>query len=325
MIQQIYITDYLSDAAAQPVEMIQSLVAQCPALLNAQWTLGPLPPLKAFFNVLMAHDHTRPDLSVSALLSARQTWPAARPTFCLLPVHLGMRRDTFSLQAVIPLVTEVYVALTARLQTHFADDFVIEQDSSQRFWWIKPVRDIQAQCQWPQDCLYQQALQWQPQGPDAAVIRQWSNEIQMLLHQFALAADVANWPAELNSLWFASVGDMPAWQPSVPAIAGQGEVFAGLQASQLPAVRPLSMAACIADKQAPQALWVADQWQTFDWPMLSSALQAGSVSALTLVLPFAERSVEVHYKKRLRWQFWQKSASAETLLQQLEATLTAAG
>jgi len=324
MIQQLYITDYLSDAAAQPVEMIQSLIAQCPALLNAQWKVGPLPPLKTLFEVLSVGDHPLPDLSVSALLSARQAWSAVRPAFCLLPVHLGMRRDTFSLQAVIPLATAVYATLTARLQTHFADDFVIEQDSSQRFWWITPVRDIQAQCKWPQDCLYQQALQWQPQGPDAAVIRQWSNEIQMLLHQLALSADVANWPAELNSLWFASVGDMPAWQPAVPAVAGQGEVFAGLQACQLPTVRALSMAAWIADKQAPQALWVADQWQTVDWPMLSNAVQTGSVSAFKLVLPFAERSVEVHYKKRLRWQFWQKPASLETLLQQLEATLIAA-
>jgi hypothetical protein len=320
MIQQIYITDYLSDAAAQPVEMIQSVIAQCPMLLKAQWKVSPLPPLRALFNVLAVREDSPSDMPVSAVLSARQMWPA-RPAFCLLPVHLGMRRDTFSLQAVVPLAEAVYAALTERLQTHFADDFVMQQDSSRRFWWVQPVRDMQAQCKWPQDCLYQQAFQWQPQGPDAAVIRQWSNEIQMLLHQAAHSAEAADWPAELNSLWFASVGDVPAWQHEWDTVAGQGEVFDGLKASTLPAIRPLSMAAMLADEHMQQALWVADTWQTCDWPALSNALQAGRISALKLVLPFAERSVEVHYKKQLRWQFWRKPPDLETLLQQLEATL----
>jgi len=320
MIQQIYITDYLSDAAAQPVEMIQSMIAQCPVLLKAQWKVSPLPPLSALFNALAVREDQPSGAPVSAVLSARQTWPT-RPLFCLLPVHLGMRRDTFSLQAVVPLAAEVYAALTARLQTHFADDFVLQQDASRRFWWVQPVRDMQAQCQWPQDCLYQQAFQWQPQGPDAAVIRQWANEIQMLLHQAAHSAEISAWPAELNSLWFASVGDIPAWQANVDAVAGQGEVFAGLEASALPAIRPLSMAAMLADAHMHQALWIADAWQTCDWPALSNALQTGRISALKLVLPFAERSVEVHYKKQLRWQFWRKSPDLETLLQQLEATL----
>jgi len=325
MIQQIYITDYLSDAAAHPVEMVQSLVAQCPALLNAQWTVSPLPPLKTLLRALRVHDEAQPDSSVATLLSARQAWTAARPAFCLLPVHLGMRRDTFSLQAVIPLAANTYASLTERLQTHFADDFVIHGDSSLRFWWVQPLRDMQAQCKWPQDCLYQQAFQWQPQGADAAVIRQWTNEIQMLLHQAAHGAEVADWPTALNSLWFASVGEMLTWQPSAPVVAGQGEIVAALQACKLPTILPASMAALMTDQDARQAVWVADQWQTVDWPMLSTALQAGRQSTLKLVLPFAERSIEVHYKKQLRWQFWRKAPRLETLLQQLETTLTTSG
>jgi len=320
MIQQIYITDYLSDAAARPVEMIQSLIAQCPVLLKAQWKVSPLPPLQTLFDALIAAGDVQASASVSAVLSARQHRPV-RPAFCLLPVHLGMRRDTFSLQAVVPLAAEVYAALTTRLQTHFADDFVIQQDASQRFWWIQPLRDMQVQCAWPQDCLYQQAFQWQPQGPDAAVIRQWTNEMQMLLHQAAHAPEISAWPAELNSLWFTSVGDVPAWQPAAALIAGQGEVFAGLAACALPAIRPLALEAMLAEVRAQQALWIADAWQTCDWPALSDALQDGRISALKLVLPFAERSVEVHYIKQIRWQFWRKTPTLETLLQQLEATL----
>lgn len=319
MIQQIYITDYLSDAAAQPAAMIQSMVEQCPAFLRARWQVKPLPPLKALWQRLdISEDAT------AAVLCSRMAWPTARPAFCLLPVHLGLRRDTFSLQSIVPLATEVYVALTERLKKHFFEDFNVYEDPSQRYWWVAPVREINAQAQWPQDCLYQQAMHWQPQGPDASVIRQWTNEIQMLLHEAAYSPMVAHWPEALNSLWFASVGHLPAKQTIQTALSGQGEVFSGLQAGQLPAATSASITTMLADKQAACGVWVADQWQTVNWAEVSQALQTRRISELTVVIPFAERSVEVRYKKHLRWQFWRKPYTLETLLQQLETTLAAA-
>lgn len=318
MIQQIYITDYLSEAAAQPAAMIQSMVEQCPAFLRAQWQVKPAPPLKALWQRLdISEDAT------AGVLCSRMTWPTARPAFCLLPVHLGLRRDTFSLQSVVPLATEVYAALTERLKKHFFEDFNVYEDPSQRYWWVAPLREVNAQTQWPQDCLYQQAMHWQPQGPDASVIRQWTNEIQMLLHEAAYSPMVAHWPEALNSLWFASVGHLPAGLAIQTAVSGQGEVFSGLQAGQLPAATSAPITTMLADKQATSGVWVADQWQMVNWAEVSQALQTWRISELTVVIPFAERSVEVRYKKQLRWQFWRKPYTLETLLQQLETTLAA--
>lgn len=323
MIPQIYITDYLSTAAAEPVEMIQALVTQCPLLLEAEWKLGALPPLKALFAQCVEGDGSLAVSPLPAILKAAQAGPAQEAAFCLLPVHLGMRRDTFSLQAVVPLPAHVYAALTERLAAHFADVFVIHPDAAHRYWWITPLKPVDALCQWPQDCLYQQAFLWQPQGPDAALVRQWTNEIQMLLHQLAGASAMEDWPQTMNSLWFASVGEIPHWRQSLPTIAGQGHVFDGLKASQLPGIQPLSLSALLAHAHPQGVLWVADHWQTVDWQALSNALETGQLSKLTLLLPFAERSVAVHYKKQPRWQFWRKPPSLDTLLQQLETTLTA--
>lgn len=318
MIQQIYITDYLSDAAAQPAEMIQSLIEQCPILLKGQWQVNPLPPLKTLWHQLGIEN-----ADVAAILCARRSWPSARPAFCLLPVHLGLRRDTFSLQSVVPLTADEYAALTERLKNHFSDDLVVHTDESQRYWWIQPLRDIDAYARWPQDCLYQQAFQWQPQGADASVIRQWTNEMQMLLHDMAYAPAGGHGPDALNSLWFASVGDLPQSPSSAAIIGGQGAIFSGLLASQLPGVQSNSMATMWADKKITNAIWVADQWQSVDWADIADAIQTGQVSELNVVLPFAERSVHIQYKKQFRWQFWRKAYTLETLLQQLETTLSA--
>lgn len=319
MIQQIYITDYLSDAAARPADMIQSLVEQCPVFLRAQWQVHSLSPLKSLWQCLGASGD-----ATSAVLYARMPLPVVPSAFCLLPVHLGLRRDTFSLQSVVPLAADVYAVLTERLKKHFLEEFTIHEDPSQRYWWVVSVRDINAQTQWPQDCLYQQAMHWQPQGPDASVIRQWTNEIQMLLHEAAYSPAVTNWPETLNSLWFASVGHIPAW-PAMPlTVSGQGDIFSGLQASRLGAAQFIPMSTMFADQQMTDGIWVADEWQAVNWAEVSRALQTGRISALRVVIPFAERSIEIGYKKQFRWQFWRKLYTLETLLQQLETTLAAA-
>ena len=318
MIQQIYITDYLSEAAAQPAVMIQSLAEQCPSFLKAEWHVQPLTPLAALWQRLGASEE-----ATSAVLCARLHWPEVRPVFCLLPVHLGLRRDTFSLQSVIPLTPEVYAALTERLKKHFVEDFIVHEDPSQRYWWVTPLREINAHTRWPQDCLYQQAFQWQPQGTDASVLRQWTNEIQMLLHEAAYSPTVADWPESLNSLWFAGVAQCPDCQSSNVVVSGQGELFSGLQACQPQRVKPGQLAAMLADKHITDGVWMADRWQAVDWSAVSQALQTGQISALRVVLPFAERSVEIDYKKQFRWQFWKKPYTLESLLQALETTLAA--
>lgn len=323
MIQQIYITDYLSGAAAQPVAQVESLLNQCPSLQYASWQTVAQPPLNALFTQLVAPDSRAPHAPVSRVLSSRVE-ETVLPAFCLLPVHLAMRRDTFSLQSIVPLSSAIYQALTTRLQAHFAADFELHIDAGQRYWWVQPLRQVQAQCRWPQDCLFQQAMHWQPQGSDAGLIRQWANEMQMLLHQLATEPSMADWPGALNSLWFASVDPVPNWQHRFDLVAGQGEIFAGLSALQLPRCKATTLAEVMQLPRTQQALWITDELETLDWPALNQALQAGTLQALHIVIPFAERSVQIHYQKRPRWQFWRKPTTLNKLLQQLEQSLSSA-
>lgn len=321
MIQQIYITDYLSAAATQPVAQVESIVHHCPALLHAHWQTYAQPPLSVLFDVLLQPAGLPATVSpVSKVLSATQRWQVS-PAFCLLPVHLTMRRDTFSLQAVLPLPAAIYQTLTQRLQQHFAEDFEVHVDPGQRFWWVQPMRQVQADCPWPQACLFQQAMHWQPQGPEAGIVRQWTNEIQMMLHQ--MASQIPGWPTALNSLWFASVGPIPHWQHPFDLVAGQGEVFAGLSALQLPALKAMPFSDMLKVASAQQRLWIADDLASVDWSALSQALQQGVVKKCTLVIPFAERHVQIHYQQKPRWQFWHKPATLNHLLQQLEQSLPA--
>lgn len=319
MIQQIYITDYLSETAAWPAAVLQALTAQCPSLLQADWQLMPATPLAALFQVLQGTDQASAS-PVAAVLRARQPWDIP-PALCLLPVHLNLQRDTFSLQGTVPLPATVYASLTARLQQHFAQDFIVHASPEQRYWWIQPLQPMDVQCPWPQDCLYQQAMQWQPQGQHATLIRQWSNEIQMLLHQLAAETELPDWPSALNSLWFASVPDLPVWQPEPFLLTGSGAVFDGLQACQLPGLTARAPGEVMADRMVRHACMVVDSPEQVDWPALSAAMQGGRIASLEIVLPFAERSVRVTWHKRIRWQFWRKVTPVSALLQQLEAAL----
>ncbi|MGQ2966911.1 hypothetical protein [Methylophilus sp.] len=319
MIQQIYITDYLSDAAAETAAVIQGLIEHCPLLLKADWDVMPATPLNALFSTLQAGDY--PASSVAAILRAQQATLTDLPALCLLPVHLGLQRDTFSLQGTVQMSPEVYAYLTEALQQHFVQDFTVHATAGQRYWWIQPLHALEAHSPWPQDCLYQQAFQWQPQGTHATRVRQWTNETQMLLHQFSQDQDLPGWPARLNSLWFASVPQMPVWRHQWQTVMGAGAVFEGLRAAQLPALKQQALAEVLQDKTITQALMVVDQPEQVDWQVLSAALHKGQLSALEITLPLAERSVRVTYKKAYRWRFWRKAHSLTSLLNTLEASL----
>jgi hypothetical protein len=319
MIQQIYITDYLSDAAADTAAVIERLTEQCPVLLKADWQVVSVTPLSALFDTLHA---VSPGISkVAAILRARQTSLKGLPALCLLPVHLGLQRDTFSLKGTVPLSPEAYAYLTDMLQQHFQQDFIVHATAEQRFWWVQPNNLLDVQCPWPQDCLYQQAFQWQPQGKHASLIRQWTNESQMLLHPLSHDQNLPGWPAQLNSLWFASVPDVPVWKHQWQAVFGTGAVFDGLRVSELPAVKQLSMAQALEDASITNALMVVDQPDQVDWHSLSASLQQGRISTLEIVLPLAERSIRVTYRKRYRWQFWRKTYTLPALFDMLEASL----
>lgn len=325
MIQQIYITDYLSQAAVRPEETVRRVIACIPQLRRAAWQVMPFPPAHHLMQALGGAAHlTSASAAVAAVLRERQDWPQGQPALCLFPVHLHLQRDTFALQGMMPLTAEVYITLTQILQQHFAEEFAVHAEPGQQFWWIHPRKEVQAHAPWPQDYLYQQAIHWQPQGKHASLIRQWSNEIQMLLHQLSTSAQQAAWPESLNSLWFASIPPLPDWQHGWPIVYGQGAVSEGLHSSGLPHWSARSMQDVLGDSTVSEALMVVDTMEDVDWFALASALQKGVLTGLHMVLPFAERSVQMHYKKHMRWQFWRKTLTSEQLFQQLLSTLPAA-
>jgi hypothetical protein len=168
--------------------------------------------------------------------------------------------------------------------------------------------------------LYQQAFQWQPKGKHASLVRQWTNEIQMLLHQLSSESNLQAWPIQLNSLWFASVSELPEWQNLSQTVYGLGDVFDGLSACQLPRVKQLSMPEVLS-QSITDALMVVDRADQIDWDVLCNAWQKGQFSKLEIVLPIAERSVRISYIKSHRWQFWRKAYTLESLFAHLEASL----
>lgn len=316
MIREIYITDYLSVQAMQPLEVVSAVFHACPALVAADWRRSPRCPLTQLFDRLQSvSGHTTTD--IAAVLAHRLPAAEVAPAFCLLPVHLALQRDTVSLQGTVPVTPAVYHALTACLQQHFANDFRLLPDPAQVCWWVVPFQPLSADCPWPQDHLFQQAFAWQPQGADAQRIRQWSNEIQMLLHQLADQPLLPDWPETLNSLWFASVTALPVWQHHFHSVCGKGVVFDGLVAAGLSAVQTTDL----AQARQPSTLFVADTLSQIDWPGLSQALQQGEVSQLRCVLPFAEQSLEIRLKRRHWWQFRRKPHTLNTLLQSLQAAI----
>ncbi len=328
MIPQIFITDYLSQAALQPAEMLTALLEACPRLRLANWQLLPSPPVQQLFSALRLPPQSSQRLALATLLHARL--PASTNTqrpqttpFALLPVHLAMRRDTYSLNSVLNLSIPVFNQLSQQLHTHFVDDFDLQPDPSQRFWWVWPKRPLEAMSPWPQDHLFQQAIHWQPSGPQGAVIRQWSNEMQMLLHNLASQPSEPPWPADLNGLWFASTQTAPMWgdvQQS-PLLSGSGEVYAGLLASGYPHSLPQEFATWLGQRRQTPSLWVADSCSDLPWQTLAEAIQARPWARLDLVLPFAECSVRVSVKPSQRWQFWRRPRTAEDCLQTLETAL----
>lgn len=320
MIREIYITDYLSVQALQPLDVVEAVFHACPALADAEWRLSARSPLKQLFAGLQASSDHLP-AQIAAVLARRLPAVLPAPAFCVLPVHLALQRDTVSLQGTVTITPAVYSALTACLQQHFTDDFRLLPDPAQVCWWMVPVSRLNADCPWPQEHLFQQAFAWQPQGADAQQIRQWSNEIQMLLHQLAAHPPLPDWPEALNSAWFASVTALPIWQHHFLAVCGKGEVFDGLVAAGLPAVRDATLAAHLTQAAHQPTLFVVDSVSQLDWPALSQALQQGRVSQLRCVLPFAEQSLEIHFKRRSWWQCWRKPHTLATLMQSLQAAM----
>lgn len=305
----LYVVDpWGLDSANAPEAYLAQLLAHCPELARGDWALRPTIPANVF---TQAHLQSKAHLT-AALLKPAQVQAA----FCVLPVHLSMQRDSFSLQAILSLSEPVFSALTDTLSQHFAQDFHCVADLEQRCWWIMPKTDMQVESPWPQDCMFQTAMAWQPKGSDSRLLRRWSNEAQMLLHQLAAQPPLADWPPMLNSLWFASVSPMTTDMHASIHLAGNGRIFDALARSHRSIVDLRQMT-----QRYASLVYVADQLHTVNWVPIRQWLNDGRVTTLRMIFPFAERHVEVIWQRRMRWQFWRKTKNKEALLGQLSSAL----
>lgn len=323
MIQQIVITDYMSDAAHQPIQILQTLLTACPDLLRANWVVKPQAPLTACLNQLMPpHAVFNVESTIAGLLSLIGT-PSIKTGFCLIPVKFHMQRDTYSLQGSVQLSSAAYQQLTTLVRAHFTADFHLQCDASERYWWVTPHQAVDASCAWPQHALFQQAFHWQPQGPQGNVLRQWSNEMQMLLHQAVHATQNTELPTDLNGLWFARINTLPRWQHTFNKVSGDGALFAALHAAGLPLSNPCKLHELYgSDANNAHTLFIVDTPSQVDWHSVQTTLAQKKLHQLKVVLPFAEQHVEAVFKAPRWWQRWRTPPNSESLLMHLHAQLT---
>ncbi|HEY0907164.1 MAG TPA: hypothetical protein VGE17_08175, partial [Methylophilus sp.] len=157
-----------------------------------------------------------------------------------------------------------------------------------------------------------------------ALIRQWSNEMQMLLHQYAADHAAVAAPIALNSLWLAGVPALPLWADNLGEVIGAGAVFDGLCHSGLPGIRTCVLSEYQPTAAARQVLMVVDDVSQLPWAAIDRWMRAGRLSRLKLTLPLAERSLQLDFRRTHRWQFWRQRQTLaqhlQTLLQQLPAS-----
>lgn len=316
----ILITDPWAQAASQtPEQGVADALTQCPLLARADWVLASGRPGANLY----ASSSPEPTAMLHSVLS-----PDAQATWCLLPVHLSMQRDSFSLQSILSVNSAVYTTLGKLLRQHFADDFEVFPDPELRCWWIRPLQPLAASMPWPQDCLFQSAFAWQAQGPDGATVRQWSNEIQMLLHQLAAQPPVSGWPDALNSLWFANVirPQAPVMALQSVVLGGQGRLYDGWLVSQGFTERYDRQDLFEPGQSARECWYIADTHADVPWQALTQAMMQGRVKHLQLSMPYAERQVTAVWQYAWRWQcwqarFWRKPHTPLSLAAQLSAAL----
>lgn len=164
-----------------------------------------------------------------------------------------------------------------------------------------------------------------PSGRDAARLRQWMNETQMLFHAHPVntAREEAGRPT-LNTLWFWGAGTLPV-QAALPcmqlwaddALAHGLAHAAGVRAAPLPERRDIALQegnlVLLQDALAPALYLDAEAWlqavQTLERDWIAPALQAlkrGDVQSVTVTLSGDEGILACTTEKRDLWKIWRR-------------------
>jgi hypothetical protein len=126
------------------------------------------------------------------------------------PVHLVLRRDSFSLAAPVPLPLESdeIDTLTDALNKHFrADDLQFFWHKNQ--WFLRLESNPNIQTTMPEAALNKDISAYLPTGDGAMQWAKFTNEIQMLLfeHPVNLVREAKKLPV-INSIWCYGLGQI---------------------------------------------------------------------------------------------------------------------
>lgn len=261
-------------------------------------------------------------------VSQQQDWPwaalarrgheaAADQDYLLFasPVNLALMRDSFLLNAPVPLPlsAEHKQALRLSLNQHFAEEHLEFLPAPGGHLWLRlPAAPALATTS-PYIAQGQNVADFMPQGADAARWRARLNEIQMLLHGHAVnQAREAQGELPVNSLWLHGGGVMPAstgaklpMQVYTDDASVQG--LAALAGGKALALMDLAQ---VLEKRE-DALLVYPLQRPADSELLLNALRTRKLQELLLGFVWQGRIRQLVIKPHDLWKFWRKPQAME--------------
>jgi hypothetical protein len=252
----------------------------------------------------------------------RTAWIAERPAgtwACAAPVHLVTALDHLRLAAPVPLPLESQesATLVADLNTRLAHRGFVLEDVAGRGWLCRCPDDLDCLVAEPAAAVGANLRDVQPSGRDAARVRAWVNESQMVLHEHPVnLRRAANGQPPVNSVWLWGVGTAGStWQAPEGELLTDDDWLAGLWrlhgaepvlperlASMLEDPGPSILAGLAGSAAADRrAAWTRLERDVFE--PVRAALLRGRLELVSML--FGTSSFELG--SDARWQFWRRS------------------
>jgi hypothetical protein len=252
----------------------------------------------------------------------RLAWTRQHPAgtwACAAPVHLVTALDHLRLTAPVPLPLESQesATLVADLNTQLAHRGFVLEDVAGRGWLCRCPDDLDCLVAEPAAAVGANLRDVQPSGRDAARVRAWVNESQMVLHEHPVnLRRAANGLPPVNSVWLWGFGTAGSTRH-----APQGELLtdddwlAGLWrlhgaepgpperlAAALEAATPL----VIVGLSRSAGVGSAAAWSGLDrnvFEPVRAALLHGRLESASILLGASTFEAG----RDARWQFWRRS------------------
>lgn len=238
---------------------------------------------------------------------------------CAAPVHLLTALDHLRLAAPVPLPLEPEesAALVADLNSQLAHRGFELEDIAGRGWLCRCPDDFDCHAVEPTQAIGGNLRELMPTGRDAARVRAWVNEAQMVLHEHPvnLRRGERGLPA-VNSVWPWGFGSAGAVQPPPEGVLLTDDDWLTGLARLLGAEpgTPAGFAAALAGESPMIRLGLAIATPSDGASALSAlerdvfaparaALASGTLHEASFLLGTATFEVTA----RARWQFWRRS------------------